>query len=286
LQDEISMKIMTALQVKLTEGDFAKGIAGGTSNLKALECFWHAEEVCFRFTKEDNAVGREWAEKAIDLDQNFAGAWALLGWTHIWDVLNGWSSTPTQSMKRAEECGLQAISINDSTAKAKALIGVIRKLQGRYDEGVEYCEKAVAINPNDPTMMYVLALAMLNAGRFDEAIVLMKKAMRICPYYPAFYLEGLAHSFVVAGRYQEAVKACEQLLDRCRKGEMNPFRAHIMLAEAYVGLGQLDKARTQAEEVLKINPTYSLESDRILGMFKDPMIPERQIAALRKAGLK
>ncbi len=56
LQDEIARHVMTALQVKLTEGDYASGIAGTTSNLKALECFWRAEEHFFKFSKEDNAV--------------------------------------------------------------------------------------------------------------------------------------------------------------------------------------------------------------------------------------
>jgi adenylate cyclase len=286
LQDGIAKQIMTALQVKLTEGDYAKGIAGGTSNLKALEFFWHAEEVFFHFAKEDNAVARQWAEKAVQLDRNFAGAWALLGFTHLHDVIFAWGNSFAQSMKLAEECAHQAISINDSTAKAQALMGTIRQFQGKYDEAVEYCEKAVAINPNDPTMMFLLANAIQSTARFDEAIALYKKAMRICPYYPAFYLLGLASSSVLAGRYQEAVEACELLLDRSRRGEINPLLAHIHLAEAYVWLGQLDKARAQAEEVLKINPQFSLESVNFLSAYKDPTIKERRMAALRKAGLK
>jgi len=62
--------------------------------------------------------------------------------------------------------------------------------------------------------------------------------------------------------------------------------AHVWLAEAYVGLGQLDKARAQAEEVLKINPKFSLESMKLLTAFKAPVLKERRLAELRKAGLK
>jgi len=64
LQDEIARQIMTALQVKLTEGEHASGVAGTTSNLKALECFWRSEEHFFRFTREDNAAARQWAQKS------------------------------------------------------------------------------------------------------------------------------------------------------------------------------------------------------------------------------
>ena len=48
----------------------------------------------------------------------------------------------------------------------------------------------------------------------------------------------------------------------------------------------MEKARAQAEEVLKINPKFSLESMKILTAFKDPVLKERRLAELRKAGLK
>ena len=97
---------------------------------------------------------------------------------------------------------------------------------------------------------------------------------------------SLAPSYVVAGRYQDAIQACELMLDRSRKGEINPLFAHVWLAEAYVGLGQMDKARAQAEEVLKIDPKFSLEgAAKRLTAYKDPAIGERRLAALRKAGL-
>jgi adenylate cyclase len=161
----------------------------------------------------------------------------------------------------------------------------IRRSQGRWDEAVECGEKALALNPNDPRVMFSLALTIHYLGRFDESIALTKRAMRISPYYPAIYLSLLAPSYVIAGRYQEAIEACEQMLVRSRKGEINPLFAHVFLAEAYVGLGQSDKAREQAEEVLKIDPRFSLENEKRLTAFKDPVIGERRLAALRKAGL-
>jgi hypothetical protein len=50
------------------------------------------------------------------------------------------------------------------------------------------------------------------------------------------------------------------MLDRSRKGETNLLFAHIFLAEAYVGLDPMDKAKEQAEEVLNSDPQFSLES--------------------------
>jgi TolB-like protein len=287
LQDEIAMRIMTALQVKLTEGEFASAIAGSTSNLNALECFWHAEEQFLRHEKEGNVLSRQWAEKAIGLDPNFAGAWAILGWTHSFDVHFGWSGSPGQSMKRALECAQKAISLSDSCATAYALMAQISIDQRKFDEAIRHGEKGVRINSNDPHMIYVLAVIMHFNGKFDESIALIGKASRLCPYYPAMHLDILSMSYFLTGRYEEALAAGQLLLGRAQKGEFSPFLVHMRLVEAYIGLGQDDKARAHAEEVLKINPNSPLaDEQRRFESYKDPSHMERHLNALRKAGLK
>jgi adenylate cyclase len=287
LQDEIAKQIMTALQVKLTEGEYASGVAGTTSNLKALECFWRGEEHFFRFTKEDHAAARQWAQKGVELDPKFAGAWALLGWTYLWEINMGWSKSPTQSMKEGLECEQRAIGISDSCAKAHAAMGWINLLQRKFDEAIEEGEKAVRINPNDPVMLNILATIMQFSGKFDQSIALMKNAMRLSPYYPASFLSALSGSNFFAGRYEDALAAGELLLARAQKGEYSPFLAHRTLARAYIGLGQNQKARAHAEEMLKINPNYSLADERkMMSYFKDPATVDRAIDAMRRAGLK
>jgi len=287
LQDEIARQIMTALQVKLTEGEYASGIAGTTSNLKALECFWRAEQHFFCSTKEDNALARQWAQKGVELDPKFAGAWALMGYIHVWDVLFGWSKSPPESMKGAFECAQKAIVLNDSCAKAYSAMGWINLLQRKFDEAIENGEKAVRLNPNDPHMLSSLAMIMQYNGRFDESIALTKNAMRLCPYYPAIYLRALFFACFMVGRYKEALAASELMLARAQKGEFSLLLAHMSLAEAYAGLGEDDKARAHVEEVLKINPNFSLDGERKrMYFYRDPAHLERHIEALRKAGLK
>ena len=287
LQDEIARQIMTALQVKLTEGEYASGIAESTSNLKALECYWRAEEHFFRFAREDNAAARQWAQKAVELDPKFAGAWALIGFTHLWDVTLGWSTSPPQSMERAFECAQKAIGLSDSCAKAYGLMGYINLLNRKFDKAIENGERAVRINPNDPQMLSILGAIMHFNGKFDESIALTKNAMRLCPYYPALFLRILSMSYLSAGRFKEGLATNELLLTRAHKGEFSPLWAHMGLAEAYIGLGQDQKARVHAEEMLKMNPNFLLADERKrLYFYRDPAHLELHIDALRKAGLK
>ena len=59
-----------------------------------------------------------------------------------------------------------------------------------------------------------------------------------------------------------------------------------MLAGAYSELGREGEARSEAAEVLRLSPNFSLEGWRQRQPFRDSAVLERDLAALRKAGLK
>jgi tetratricopeptide (TPR) repeat protein len=135
-------------------------------------------------------------------------------------------------------------------------------------------------------MLSILGAIMHFNGKFDESIAVTKNAMRLCPYYPALFLRILSMSYLSAGRYKEGLAASELLLARAHKGEFSPLWAHMGLAEAYIGLGQNEKAWAHAQEVLKMNPNFSLADERKrMYFYRDPTHLERHIDSLRKAGL-
>lgn len=92
----------------------------------------------------------------------------------------------------------------------------------------------------------------------------------------------------MTGRYDEALKVYEQLLDRSRKGEFPALGSHLYLAEVYAEFGQDEKARIHAADVLRLKPKFSLKwiSKFTTYEYKDPAHLERRVNALRKAGLK
>jgi adenylate cyclase len=106
--------------------------------------------------------------------------------------------------------------------------------------------------------------------------------MRLNPHYPASYLYNLGIAYYLAGQYQEAIAALKGAL--IRNPDLQP--AHLVLAATYSELDRDEEARTEVAEVLRINPTFSLEVNRQRLPYKDPGQLERYLAALRKAGLK
>ena len=87
---------------------------------------------------------------------------------------------------------------------------------------------------------------------------------------------------ILAGRYEDAIEVIKKILTR----NLDFLGAHIHLAAAYSLAGREDEARSSAEEVLRINPRFSLEGySKLLG-FKDEEDKMRLMNAMRKAGLK
>lgn len=285
LQDEIAMKLGTAIQVNLTNGEYAAGVAATTSNLKALECYWQAEKHILRQTKEDNASARRWTEKAIEFDPEFSAAWALLGYVHLFEYYYDWGKSREHSLKLAEECARKALDINNSTAKAWRLMSDISLTQKHFDEGLECAKKAITLSPSDPFMLEAYVKALMSVGRHEEAVITIKKAMRLSPYYPAYFLNFFCRANFLLGRYEVALAGAKQLMDRCEKGEISCRWPHLFLAMLYSELGREKEARAHAAELLKINPNFATKNLMKIFTIKNQRDKERILNACRNAGL-
>ena len=75
LQDDVAQNVVTALEVKLTEGEQARLWRGQTANTEAYEYFVRGGDLFRRLTNADNAELRRLMEKALALDPGFAAAW-------------------------------------------------------------------------------------------------------------------------------------------------------------------------------------------------------------------
>jgi adenylate cyclase len=285
LQDEITLKILTALQVKLTHGQEAC-MHETTDNLEAWGHFVRALGLFERFTKEDNAKARELFERAVTLDPEYAAAWTMLAWTHWIDASYGFSQSRAESFKRAVELAQKALELDDANPDVHALVGGIHLFQGQHEQAIAEGRKAIALRPNDACNLALLAQTLSYTGRSEEAIALMKRAMRLNPYYPEWYLGILAQSYRVAGRYEEAIATYKEFLERSRETGGSTLLTHLGLASTYMRVGKEDEARDHATEVLKIDPDFSLEWVRKATFFKDEALLEEDLDALHKAGLK
>jgi TolB-like protein/Tfp pilus assembly protein PilF len=283
--DEISQEVAVALQVELTQGDQARIWHKTTDNLEAWGFATRGYSLFEHYTKEDNAKARKLFEQALKLDPDYAFAWMMLAWTHWVDARFGFSQSRAESFKKAIEIGQRALALDDTLPDVYALLGSIRLFQRQHEKAIAEGKKAVVLGPNNSEVHALFAMSLHYAGMFDEAIENFKKAMRLSPYYPGWYLYQLAESYYMTEKYEEAIASYKQGLDRARKHGRNPFIHHAGLAASFMSAGREDEAERHAEEVLKLNSTFSLEYMNNFNFYKDPTNQDRLLSALRKAGL-
>jgi TolB-like protein/Tfp pilus assembly protein PilF len=278
LQDDITKKIITALQVKLTEGEQARTASKGTNNLDAYLKFLQSMETMRRFNRESNALAKQLAEEAIALDPKYAPAYRALSAAHLMDVWLGTSKSPKQSLAKAMELAQKAIALDDTYAEAYSALGFLYSMTAQHDKAVATAEHGVALNPNSADAHMLLGHTLRFAGRYEESIPEYKIAIRLNPIPPNNYLFGIAKSYAMTGQYEEAITWGKKAVHQ----KPNNFLANIILTEIYCLSGREEEARAQAAEVLRIQPKFSLEkwAKKVKGPDK-----EKIFDALRMAGL-
>ncbi len=282
LQDGITMKILIAVQVKLTEGQQARLFGKDTDNIEAYLKLLQGREYSNRFNRESNVLARQMYEEAIALDPEYAMAYLNLSATHLMDLLYGSSRSPKRSLGRAEELVQKALALDDSLAEAYSFLGRIYLTKRQHEKAIAEGERALALAPNSAFVHAALAFSLYYAGRPEEAIVLYKKAIRLNPIPRTWYLCSLGTAYRLTGRYEEAISAYKKALRRAP----DSLFAHLGLASAYNLLGREEEARAEAEEVLRIDPKFSLDHLAKSLFYKNQADTELVIDSLRKAGLK
>jgi len=281
LQEEIGRKILVSLAVKLTEEDRGRLTREYTGNLDAYDAWLRGREYFLRATKEANVQARQMYEKAIALDPAYALAYADLGATYYLEWVWQWNQDP-QSLEQAFALVQKALALDGSLPSAHVLLGYVSLWKNRqHDLAIAEGERALALDPNCAACYSWLATMQNYIGKPEEGIKLAEKALRLDPRNQVNPLMLLGVSYGLIGRYEEAIAVLKRAIS------LNPnfMVAHIALASVYGQSGQEEEARAEAAEVLRLNPKFSLEAWGRLP-YKDPAALERQLVALRKAGLQ
>src|SRR5262249_18504672 len=139
-----------ALKVKLTPEEQVRFKNAPTNNLEAYDYYLRGLQLYWRTTKETNIQARQMFEKAIELDPQYAGAYAGLGFTYFLEWFSQWSADP-QNLARAEEMDQKAIVLDESLLRAHAALGFVKLWQKQYAQATAEIERALALDPNSAT---------------------------------------------------------------------------------------------------------------------------------------
>ena len=250
LQDDITKNAITALQVKLTQGEIAHLLGKDTKNLEAylktMKGLFHHR----RFNKDDNEIAQRLYGEAIALDPNYANAYVVLAWTYYHEAFNGWTKTPAKSYEKAIKLATKAMSLDEQNASAYMVFANVYAQTRQFKKATVAQEKALALDPANSYINALYGVTLNNVGKFKKAIPFLKKAIRTDPKHPSWYLMVLGMSYLWTGQNEEAIAALKKWGSR----EHKSADARAFLGCAFVVAGKPDEAVGMFEKALSLNP--------------------------------
>jgi TolB-like protein/Tfp pilus assembly protein PilF len=281
LQDDIALQVIQSLGVRLTEGEQGIMLGTGTRNLEAYLKVLESLEHFRKWTPEGLVLCREKAEEAIVLDPLYPMAWAMVAWSLMLEVHLGFSRSPQEALKEAEKITAKVVDLDSNGRIAHYLSSYVYLFQGDHEKAVKAIQRAEALNPNGADVTAFYGVLLYHTGRPRAAIAKFMKAIRLNPMPPAWYWHNTGICYRLIEDYHQAITSYKKAI------AINPdhFSAWTGLTAAYMLSGQKEKAAKAANEVLRIQPEFSLDQYGKSLMHRNRDDIGQFIEALRKAGL-
>ena len=281
--DVITMRIIDAVQVKLTAGEDARLRSKGTKNLDAYLKLMHARQLMLTQNKQGQALARQMIEEAIALDPGYGAAYAALCRVQLVQVSLGVFKNSQEALGEGLALGQKSISLDDSNALAHAVVAVTYVWLREYDKAISEAEKAVSLDPNSAYAYHALGSVLNWAGRSQESIPYFKMSLRLSPVpIDSTTLKIMGDAYRNLGQYEEAVNCYKKALQIFGNDHI---ASHAGLAAVYAMMERDKEAQAEAAEVLRLDPKFSGEFYTRRMPLRDTKIIDELISAYRRAGL-
>jgi eukaryotic-like serine/threonine-protein kinase len=260
VQDEIAREISEKLRFRLTPTERKRLTKRPTENIEAYHLYLKGRYYWNKRTGSDLVKGRDFFRQAIDVDPNYALAYA--GLADSYTVLATWNIVPaSEAFPKSKAAATRALELDNSLSEARASLAFVT---GVYDwnwrKAKREFKQAIKANPYYATAYEWYALCLSWTAYHKEAIAMAKRAQELDPLTPIITsVVGVVLHY--AGRYQEAVNEYEKVL------EMDPnfIPALCFRGAAYAQLGLYAKAIADEDKALALGGPTPLPLD-ILGM--------------------
>lgn len=259
LQDEITLEIITALQVELTEGEQSRIHRGGTTNLEAFLKVLKGREHQYKYTKEETAIAKEMYKEAIALDPKYATAYFWLARSIGSELDNRWSKSRKKDIDQLFELSKKIFALDESSAQAHMVLSSYYYFSGQKDMAITEAEKAIDLDPNDAEGHALLGFSLSMAQRFKEAIISFKKAIRLNPSPPDWYLFWLGAAYTGMGSYEVAISTFKKRI----KIAPTRYGNYMFIALNLSALERYDEAIEMVKKAINLG---SQESQRVHNM--------------------
>lgn len=248
IEDSISGKLAEALRLQLTPDE--KMLLGKryTSNPEAYQFYvqarYHLQQVgSGKPYADDSERAVEFFQKAIEKDPHFAAAWA--GMAHAYVPGTVFGHFAPQAWLKAQEAAQNALRLDGTLSEAYTVLGNVKAFWDfDFDAAQRFYNRALELNPRDPSALVSSAYLLQALGQFDQSIAFRKRRIEIDPVSVNAQW-GLANGYLTSGQYDLAEKQVQVVLGM----DPNYEEAHIALIRIAIARGAYDQAIVEARKL-------------------------------------
>ena len=289
VEDEVTTTIVAALALRVEDAAYKRSESRPLENLAAYDWLLRGNRCLERGGKEDLLEAQRMYERAIELDPNYAAAYAGLAKACQYEHWSHFAENHLEAMNRGLEFARKAVALDDMDSRAHYALSHAYFCEGQHELAEFHIEQAVTLNPSEYHNLCQKGWVLACMGKHDESTSCLTDSLRRNPFAPNSCLLALGISDYLARRYQGATVALTRL--------SSDFpRKFSFLAASYAQLGRDDEAHAAAaefQELMGPEPTtlQGGDSERWrdhwfkLFQFMNPEDFEHLLEGLRKAGL-
>jgi len=248
VQEEIARAVAESLKVTLLGTNSRSAQASATDNAEAHNAYLQGHFYLVRRNVEDYRKAIEYYDQAIQLDPNYALAYAERG--EAWALMGDLTGQRPNAYPKARADAEKAVAIAPDLAEARAALGwVLCLAEWKFAEGLAELKRAKELSPANPTANDLLARIIVYLGRFNEAERQAREAVELDPL--STVTQGnLARVLFYAGKLDEAEAAA-------RKGtELQPTGAGAHRFQVLIAAQRGDGEAALREAQLEPDPGF------------------------------
>ena len=230
VQDEVTQTILTALPEQIQSADLERGKRKSTEQMAAYDYFLRGRELHHRFEEDACREGVENLQKAVELDPNFAQAHAWLACTVGQAWIRNYLPEPQELWNRCVHHSRKALELDDEDSECHRLMSEIYLLQNQFDRAEYHNDRGLSLNPNNAHMVAQRGYLLAYLGRPEEGLEWMDKVIQLDPVHPEAYFANQAIVLHAAQRYEDSVAVFRRVPNLRSKHHAYLVSAHTRLS--------------------------------------------------------
>jgi adenylate cyclase len=203
IQDEVSEKIAQVLRIHLTEAEKVQLSAIPTQSIQAYDYYSRGRHLFYQYTRAGHRAAIEMFRKALELDQNYALAYAGLSVCYMQFISRGWDENPIW-LDKAQDAALKALAIDQRLPEAHLALGFVYEMKEDWDREEGAMRQVLLLNPNHAHAHDSIGDVYYFRDQLEQAMSEYQTAVSLDPFLPRALVQ-VAATYEKAGQYRAAM---------------------------------------------------------------------------------